>query len=579
MVRGSAPPAALLAAVALGAAALNQLFWLLPLALMLGLPALWWGNAFIAGMAGAAFLVLAWVLQPRQPSPPHELRRDEAPQLYGRVDALADALQAPRVHAIALDDELNAGALELNRGVSLRPVRRVLVLGRPLLAALDVPAVEAVIAHELGHFSHRHGRLGHWLYSTRQSWQALGQLQDGEASAADSSAWERAAASFAQRFLPWFDRLSFAHMRRCEFEADALAAQVCWPADLARALVLLQRLHEARERVGDRPRRRLMCAHAEPPADLLANEVAAWRDAALAADALPDTPGMGTHPPLAQRLAALGIATLDAAWPAVPAAAAWLPESGVVGTEAEVAAALLRWRMGHRLLRELAPGPEAMPARRLQLALTLGEPTRGLFQALGDSPLELLLRARVEMQAPHRESARQLLEDCRAHKTAERDVATAWLVADELGADAEERQRNEGRLKLVNARRAIAWEQLAADRKQGRVDVAPVDATDCAALAVALREHPAVHDAWLFGQAVQVNGVAYQAAMLLLRVDAAAALDQGLDEGVLTEVAHELLTWVSPPGALRQVLTRYTTEGLAPKLEAALAAIPATRLF
>ena len=75
MARGGAPAPALLAAVALGAAALNQLFWLLPLALMLGLPALWWGNAFLAGAALAAFLLLAWVLQPRQAEPAQAAHR------------------------------------------------------------------------------------------------------------------------------------------------------------------------------------------------------------------------------------------------------------------------------------------------------------------------------------------------------------------------------------------------------------------------------------------------------------------------------------------------------------------------
>lgn len=579
MARGGAPAPALLAAVALGAAVLNQLFWLMPLALMLGLPALWWGNAFIAGLAVVAFLVLAWVLQPRQPSPPHELRPDEAPQLFERVNALADALQAPRVHAIALDDELNAGALELNRGVSLRPVRRVLVLGRPLLAALDVPAAEAVIAHELGHFSRRHGRLGHWLYRTRQSWEALSRLEDGDAPAADSSAWERAAAGFANRFLPWFDRLSLAHMRRCEFEADALAAQVARPAELARALVLLQRLQAPRALIGDTVRRRWMRDHAEPSADLLAREVAAWREAAQGVDAVQDTSGSGTHPPLVQRLAALGVAAPDESWPSASAAADWLPEAVAQGAPADVAAALLRWRMGHRLLRELAPGPEATPARRLQLALTLGEPTQALAQQLGDSPLELLLRARVEIQAQRRGSARQLLEACRAYKTAERDVATTWLVADELGANAEERRRHEGWLRLVRARREAALEQLAADREQGKVDLAPLQAADGAALGSALQEHSAVREAWLFGQTATAQDVSYQAAVLLLRVDAVAALELGLDEDSLAELAHELLAWVSPPGQLRLVLTRYTTEGLVPKLAAALAAKPATRLF
>lgn len=579
MARGGAPSPVLLAGVALGAAALNQLFWLLPLGLMLGLPALWWGNAFIAGLALVAFVLLAWLLQPNQPAPPHELQPDDAPRLYERVHALADALQAPRVHAIALDDELNAGALELNRGVSLRPVRRVLVLGRPLLAALDSAAAQAVIAHELGHFSRRHGRLGHWLYRTRQSWAALCQLDDGPGQASDSSAWERAAAGFASRFLPWFDRLSLAHMRRCEFEADALAAQVGGAAELARALALLERLQVGRAQLGDSLQRRLMRSHAEPPADGLAREVAAWRDLAQAADESPVDAAEegGTHPPLAQRLAALGVAAQDWRWPVDSAGAEWLGERWlqVSGGPADTAGARLAWRMGHRLLQGLAPGQQAMPERRLQLALTLGEPAPA--EPLVDTPAALLLRARFELLAGRREAAAALLEACREHKTAERDVATRWLVQHALGADAEQHRRNERRLRVVSARREAALEALAISREQGQLGAAPLAAVDGPALAAALREYPAVRQAWLFGQAAAVQDVDYRAAVLLLRVDPQQATD--LDEEALAEVAHELLSWIAPPGLLRLVLTRYTTEGLHPELARALATHTPTQLF
>lgn len=581
MARGGAPSPVLLAGVALGAAALNQLFWLLPLALMLGLPALWWGNAFIAGLALAAFVLLAWLLQPNQPAPPHELRPAEAPRLYERVHALAAALQAPRVHAIALDDELNAGALELNRGVSLRPVRRVLVLGRPLLAALDTAAAQAVIAHELGHFSRRHGRLGHWLYRTRQSWAALSQRSEGSGQAADSSAWERAAAGFASRFLPWFDRLSLAHMRRCEFEADALAAQVGGAVELARALLLLERLQAARAQLGDTLERRLMRVHAAPPTDGLALEVAAWRELAQSADGAPvDVAEQGgTHPPLAQRLAALGVAAPDWRWPVDSAGAEWLGEGWpqVSGEPATAGGARLAWRMGHRLLQGLQPGQQAAPERRLQLALTLGEPAPALAQPLVDSPVALLLRARFELLAGRGDAAAALLEACREHKTAERDVATRWLVEFSLGAHAEQRRRNEGRLRAVKARREAAWEELAVAREQGQVGGAPLEAADGPVLAGALRECPAVREAWLFGQAVSVQGVDYRAAVLLLRVDPQQAAD--LDDEALADVAHELLSWIAPPGLLRLVLTRYTTEGLPPKLAQALAASSSARLI
>jgi Zn-dependent protease with chaperone function len=575
MAPGGGPAPSWLAAVALGAAALNQVFWLLPLALMLGLPALWYGNVVLSGVALAAFLLLAWVFQPREADPPHELSPDDAPLLFERVHALADALRAPRVHAVALNDELNAGAVELNRGVSLRPVKRVLILGRPLL---DAPAAEAVIAHELGHFSRRHGRLGHWLYGTRQSWVVLSRPEHDLA--ADSSAWERAAAGFATRFLPWFDRLSFAHMRRCEFEADALAAEVVGPAALARALVLLQHQHRQCERMGERALRQLMRRHAEPPADLLEREVAAWRHGGEGACAVPpdEAEEGGTHPPLAQRLAALGVAAQHWPWPDTSAAALWLGGRALqLATEPADAATRLRWAMGHRLMRGLAAGPDAALARRWQLALAFGEPAP--TQPLSDSPLELLLRARFELEAGHRETARALLEACRAHKTGERDVATAWLVEHALGQDPEDRRRHEAWLQRVRQRREAAAEDLVADREQGRVDVAPLQGSDCRAIAEALHAHPAIREAWLFGQAATVQDVAYQAAVLLMRVDPQQMATLKQDEEDLAALTRELLGWIAPPGLLRLVLVRYTTEGIAPRLAQALAGLASTRLL
>ena len=198
------------------------------------------------------------------------------------------------------------------------------------------------------------------------------------------------------------------------------------------------------------------------------------------------------------------------------------------------------------------------------------EPT----EASGQSPEALLLRARAELAAGRRETARALLEACRQHKTAERDVATAWLVEHALGADPEQRRGHAAWLRAVRARRQVALEDLAAEREQGRIGGAPVDEATHQALASAWREHPAVREAWLFGQALTVQKVDYQAAVLLLRVD-----PSGADEDELADLGHELLRWSTPPAVLRLVLTRYTTEGLPPALAGTLAAQPSTRLI
>lgn len=571
---GSASPA-LLAAVALGAAALHQLYWLLPLALMLGLPALWFGHPLLAALAGVTFLVLAWVFQPRQAAPPQVLAVHEAPRLYERVHAIADALQAPRVHAIALDDELNAGALELNRGVSLRPVRRVLVLGRPLLAALDTAAVEAVIAHELGHFSRQHGRLGHWLYRTRQSWVALKGQDDAALADQDSSAWDRAASGFACRFLPWFDRLSLAHMRHCEFEADAIAAREVGAQALARALSQLERLHSGMWLAGARVRRQLMLHHAEPPQDLLAREVAAWRDAA---DASPQPAGGpddedDTHPRLVERLAALGSVAVDATWPGTSAGATWWSAEGwvaVVGGYRDDADPAY-WRMAHRLLQRLAPAPDATPERRWQLALARGEPEPDV--AAGNTPAALLLGARAALRRGDRDTALRLALACREQKTAERDEATSLLVKHGLGTDVTERRRHADWWRAVQRRRAAAFEQLDAERAQGRIGPPPLDAAEQQALRAALCEEPAILEVEILGQDAQVQSVAYQAVVVLLRIQADA------DEDAVGAAAHGLLGWVGAPALLRAVQVRYAGESLTPALAQALAAArePGTR--
>ena len=54
--------------------------------------------------------------------------------------------------------------------------RRVMGLGLPLLQALTVPELRAVLAHEFGHLDGGDVALGPWIYSTRGA--LLRTLQD-----------------------------------------------------------------------------------------------------------------------------------------------------------------------------------------------------------------------------------------------------------------------------------------------------------------------------------------------------------------------------------------------------------------
>lgn len=574
----------------MGASVLLQLILLLPLALGLGLAALWYRNLFLSGAALLAFVLLAWIAQPRTVLRVRELRRDEAPALYAHVDALADQLDAPRIHTIALDDDMNAGALELHRGVSLRRTRRVLVLGRPLLGLLDVAALEAVIAHELGHFSRQHGRLGHWLYRTHTAWAGLLEHSD----AANSSPWDRSATAFARRFLPWFSRISRAHRRRCEFEADALAAQLSSPPALARALLMLDRAVWCQARSAAGQELRLMREHAAPPRDLLQRQLDLLRAVASAAPPSEDDDDeQGSHPPTALRLAALGVsaAGLNIDWPDASAGVVLLgerwPQLAAELAVIEDSAAHLHWQLGHRLLQGLASIASDDRALRLRLASALADDDEArqlgeslLAQNPGDAETQLLL-ARCLLALGEDRLALPLLQACRAQTLAWRDAATATLVeqGERLGLTPEERRANERRLVLVRQRRQDLAQRMATSLERGEFAEAPLDEGRRQALAEALSHHPALREAWLVGlSAVAGNGVPYQGVALLLRIDPQALAELGLDDDQITAQLLGLLALVLTPELLRITRPSYTTEGLPPVLEQRLLTLPTARL-
>jgi Zn-dependent protease with chaperone function len=92
--------------------------------------------------------------------------------LYRTVQEIAQRVRAPRVHRIVVTGANNASALQIARAGVFWPTN-TLVLGYPLLATLSVDQMRAVIAHELGHMTHAHGRFSSWVHRTRLSWVRL----------------------------------------------------------------------------------------------------------------------------------------------------------------------------------------------------------------------------------------------------------------------------------------------------------------------------------------------------------------------------------------------------------------------
>jgi Zn-dependent protease with chaperone function len=259
-------------------------------------------------VGAAALIFLVWLVRPTVRWNGRELTSQEAPDLHNAIVELRRKLQVPGRMSVFLDDSLNAGAAESPRFLGLFSMRFALTLGVPLLAALSRDQVLAVIAHELGHFSRRHGRLGHWLYRARVGWiDYARQVEESD------SPFDRAAAWYSSRFVPFFSIRCFVHSRQCEYEADADAALAVGGERVAGALTRVEIIARLWNDLFPRQVVRWQMETAQPPADYYERFTAAAGGWSISeqqeqlAEALRVPAGwIDTHPSLAERLASLG---------------------------------------------------------------------------------------------------------------------------------------------------------------------------------------------------------------------------------------------------------------------------------
>ncbi len=270
-------------------------------------------------LLGFAWLVARslWVRIP----PPEgiEVTRDQAPRFFATLDDVTARLQCPRVDHLLIDGDMNACAAQVPRLGVFGCYRQYVVLGMPLLRALTPDQALAVVAHELGHLSARHGRLGVWLYRVRATWGSL----------MEELSRRRAHGAFLlTKFLAWygphFSAYSFVQSRAGEYEADALAAEIAGAESAGAALVateakgwhyankVMPGLWKSVEALPTPPARALTGASkalsgATPPEDA---------EAAIARALKAETGYDDTHPALRDRLAALqGCAPADVVAP------------------------------------------------------------------------------------------------------------------------------------------------------------------------------------------------------------------------------------------------------------------------
>lgn len=246
-----------------------------------------------------------------------QLSEDVAPALWRFVDGVVQRAQAQRPDALLVG--LNEGFFVTEHPVELasgKPVKngRVLYLPVPYLAFMRSEEVAAVIAHELGHFQGEDTTYGLRfapLYrGVTESILSVSNEQDNS----DSGwrAWLSApATAFGKWMLGEFDHAVQHWSRQRELAADAYSAKVVSVNAAAAALLRVTALHAPVQ----------AALHANVEAGGFSEGVLSMVRRLIAEHGTDDprqhmaggqAHPLDTHPPLAQRLRALGVAVDDA---------------------------------------------------------------------------------------------------------------------------------------------------------------------------------------------------------------------------------------------------------------------------
>jgi len=182
---------------------------------------------------GALLFVVFRALYVKFPPPDGlPLERGEVPGLFRMLDDVREQIRGPRIHEVRVDGDTNASIVQVPRAAGIFGSRNYVVLGLPYLNALSADEMRAVVAHELGHLSHAHGRFGAFVYRVRETWfNLLRGLEERR------SLWTGLIRRFFVWYVPYFSAYTLPVARTHEFEADATAAEVAGREVTAVALV------------------------------------------------------------------------------------------------------------------------------------------------------------------------------------------------------------------------------------------------------------------------------------------------------------------------------------------------------
>lgn len=264
------------------------------------------GLAFKVGVfcVVGAFVVLNAMLPRRDrfEPPGPQLTPETQPRLFKEIRSVAAAVRQPPPAEVYLVADVNAWVGHRG-GLMGFGSRRVMGLGLPLLQVLRVPELRGVIAHEFGHFHGGDVAIGPWIYKTSSALvRTVGDLRDHSEFLTLPFIW----------YGNLFFRVTHAVSRHQEVLADRLAADVVGARALASGLRETQAAAEAFVPYWHGAVAPVLSAGFVPP---LAAGFDAFLKTPWVVDKLAETAKAepqaepnpyDTHPPLPDRLAALG---------------------------------------------------------------------------------------------------------------------------------------------------------------------------------------------------------------------------------------------------------------------------------
>ncbi|MBT2209883.1 M48 family metallopeptidase [Actinomadura sp. NEAU-AAG7] len=167
-----------------------------------------------------------------RPEPPGGLPagRAEEPALWAAIDELAGRIGTRPPDEVRFVPDVNAAVSEETRWFGLAARRRYMIVGVPLVEALTVAQLRAVLGHELGHYGGRHTRLGGITYRGSVALErTLGALEGGGGL---SAVLGKVFTGYAKVYF----RVSQAVRRSQEIEADRFMVELSGREAAAAAL-------------------------------------------------------------------------------------------------------------------------------------------------------------------------------------------------------------------------------------------------------------------------------------------------------------------------------------------------------